>query len=495
GRLGGQVWLVEPSLGRPERFVDTVRFGGSQTGVALGRWPDADPRASLFPMTDQTFGEKNRGPVIGDVVVSEVHYHPVAPANLVERFDGASMGALTPRQGNWTVEAGRLHVEPDEAGDTLALLATDRASTHNVKISATLQITEESAFNRNGAILFDYRGPTDFKFASVHPGGGRWRIGQRDENGWNFLAQVKQTIPSGTDLPISVEIRGSLAVLRMGDSVKVSYDFGEPLIGGLIGLGSKRGEAIFDDLRVEVFSGSSAFEFVEIFNRAEVAVDLTGWQLDGGIDMTFATDMMLGAGEALVAVPFDPNDPAAASRVAQFRQVMGIGPGVRLAGPFTGRLGNGGDTVELLRPLEGADPSLGMTVVDRIAYDDQAPWPRTADGGGHSLHRRSADAFGGVASSFRPFDPTPGVEQFVVAGDMNFDGRVDANDVAGFVLGLTDPDAYKRMFGVSNVLAGDLDFDGDVDYDDIHALVTELEATSSGAVTEDASNRRIPNRA
>ena len=74
---------------------------------------------------------------------------------------------------------------------------------------------------------------------------------------------------------------------------------------------------------------------------------------------------------------------------------------------------------------------------------------------------------------------------------MNFDGRVDANDVAGFVLGLIDADAYERTFGVSNVFAGDLDFDGDVDYDDIHGLVTELETVTSDAVAEDAANRRM----
>jgi len=489
GRRGGQLWLVEPSLlGRPTRFVDMARFGGSSKGVSLGRWPDADPHAPLFPMTEQTFGATNSGPVVGDVLVSEVHYHPAAPPDVVERFDDATTGGLTPRQGTWTVDGGRLHVEPDAAGDTVALLAAGAARTGDVRISTTLRIPATSAFNRNGAIVFDYQGPTDFKFASVHPGSGRWRIGQRNADGWNFLAQTRQTIPSGTDLAVSVELRGSLAVLRMGDSVKVSYDFGAPLTGGLIGLGSKKGEATFDDLRVTILSDPDVFEFVELLNRVDFAVDLAGWQLDGGIDMTLPADTVLGPGDAVVVVPFDPSAPAAESRVAQFRQVMGADQAVRLVGPFAGRLGNDGDTVELLRPLDGADPSSGVTVVDRLTYDDQAPWPRTADGGGHSLHRRNAGAFGGMASSFRPLNPSPGNEPFVMAGDMNLNGHVDADDVDGFVLALTDADAYARTFGVSNLLAGDLDFDGNVDYDDIGLLANRLGATTAGAVAEQTTD-------
>ncbi|MFV2070291.1 MAG: lamin tail domain-containing protein, partial [Pirellulales bacterium] len=361
---------------------------------------------------------------------------------------------------------------------TISIMETETANTRNVLISATLQLPTESTFNRNGAILFDYRNPNDFKFASVH-GGGRWRIGERTADGWDFLAQGERKLSAETDLFVSVEIRGSMVVLRSGTSVMASYDFGEPFVGGQIGLGSKNGEALFDDVVVDPLTSSEEFEFVELFNTSGSIVDLSGWQLDSGIQWTAAEGTSLGPGEALTVVRFDPDD---ATRSGQFRRVLGIDESVELVGPYAGKLADSGETVRLLEPLEGGDPERGMTLVDRLAYEDQSPWPVTPDGGGHSLHRTTVDAFGGLVSSFRPLEPSPGSEFFVLAGDLDLNGVVDDDDVAGLVLALNDPAAYEATFGLSTLHGGDLDSDGDVDYDDIEGLVALL-ATATAAAT------------
>ncbi|MFV2068968.1 MAG: lamin tail domain-containing protein, partial [Pirellulales bacterium] len=443
GQGGDEVWLVEPTPdARPMRFVDNVEFDGSHAGVSLGRWLDADPQSVLFPMAEQTFGQENTGPVLGDVVLSEVDYHPADVAAVSEDFDQGSADRFTPVQGAWTVVDGRYQVVPGTEGDTISIMETETANTRNVLISTTLQLPAESTFNRNGAILFDYRNPTDFKFASVH-GGGKWRIGQRTAGGWDFLAQGERKLSAETDLFVSVEIRGSMVVLRSETSVVVSYDFGEPLGGGQIGLGSKNGEALFDDVVVDPLTRNEDFEFVELFNTSGSIVDLSGWQLDSGIQWTAAEGTSLGPGEALAIVRFDPDD---AARSGEFRRVLGIDESVELIGPYAGKLANSGETVRLLEPLEpleAGDPERGMTLVDRLAYEDQSPWPVTPDGGGHSLHRTTVDAFGGFVSSFRPLEPSPGSELFVLAGDLDLNGIVDDGDVAGLVLALNDPAAYE----------------------------------------------------
>ena len=81
GQLGGDLWLIaaDPATGRPLRFADHVTFDATDPGVTLGRWPDGDPDQALFPMTEPTFGAANSGPVLGDVVISEIHYHPAPP--------------------------------------------------------------------------------------------------------------------------------------------------------------------------------------------------------------------------------------------------------------------------------------------------------------------------------------------------------------------------------------------------------------------------------
>jgi hypothetical protein len=49
---------------------------------------------------------------------------------------------------------------------------------------------------------------------------------------------------------------------------------------------------------------------------------------------------------------------------------------------FDGQLDDGGETLSLIRP--GATPAED-TVIDTVTYDDDAPWPASADGGGYSL--------------------------------------------------------------------------------------------------------------
>lgn len=69
-------------------------------------------------------------------------------------------------------------------------------------------------------------------------------------------------------------------------------------------------------------------------------------------------------------------------------------------------------------------------------------------------------ACGGILSSFcpNPSDCDP---------DMNCDGVVDGNDIAAFMLALSDPAGYQMQYPTCSFLKGDLDDDGDVDAVDV----------------------------
>ena len=76
GAHGGQLWLVQAdSQGRILRFVDHVQFGTASADVSLGRWPDG--LGPLYAMDQLTLGGKNSRPRAGEVIISEVHYHPL----------------------------------------------------------------------------------------------------------------------------------------------------------------------------------------------------------------------------------------------------------------------------------------------------------------------------------------------------------------------------------------------------------------------------------
>jgi len=473
GLQGGELWLIASDAnGKPLRFVQQVPFGGAAEGISLGRWHDGDPNSPLLPMASPSFGAANTGPLASDVIVSEVHYNPALRGNYTNDFEANASG-LVRVAGDWTLADGRFHAVPGADNDALTIISDLGPLSRNVSISATIKIPVETDVNRNGLVIFDYQSPTDFKFASIHTSSGKWRIGNHDADGWHFLAQLAERIAFNLDHELRVELRGSVATVFGNNAEKVSFDFGESLSDGAIGLGTKHGEASFGSLQVTSIVDAKQYDFVELFNRSDHAVDLSGWQLAGGIDFAFAEGTRLEAGASLVVTGVDP---AETIRLDDFRRRFSVDADVTIVGPYAGLLDDHGGSFTLLQPLNGTDPASGPSmVVDDVVFDATPPWPATAAGGGHSLQRVAVDSFGGLASGWRPLDPTPGSVAFAIAGDLNGDGQVDMNDIRPFVLAIADPVAYENAFGAPAALAGDLDGDGDLDYDDIDELVALIQ--------------------
>lgn len=64
--------------------------------------------------------------------------------------------------------------------------------------------------------------------------------------------------------------------------------------------------------------------------------------------------------------------------------------------------------------------------------------------------------------------------QLLIPGDMNNDGVVNNQDIAGFTLGLTDPSSFQTTFGYAPTLRGDTNGDGVFNNQDIASFVSLL---------------------
>ncbi|MCZ7636013.1 MAG: hypothetical protein M5U12_08230 [Verrucomicrobia bacterium] len=164
----------------------------------------------------------------------------------------------------------------------------------------------------------------------------------------------------------------------------------------------------------------------------------------GGVAFDFPPDVTLAAGEFILLVRFDPADPALASA---FRSRYSVNPAVRLFGPFTGRLNNAGDTVELEKPTSLADDSVAFVRVERVAYRDTPPWPVSADGEGHSLQRPEPRAYGDDPAHWIAAPPTAGTTAFT---DLNANGLADWWEREYFGDTTVDPGADPDADGHSN---------------------------------------------
>jgi hypothetical protein len=103
--------------------------------------------------------------------------------------------------------------------------------------------------------------------------------------------------------------------------------------------------------------------------------------------------------------------------------------GVRVFEWSAGSLNNGGETLQLDRP--GPTNSLGAVQyvrVDRVNYDDDAPWPLAADGKGSALAKVAEGEYGNDFVNWTAAAPTPGAPG--IATDSDLDGMPDAYELA-----------------------------------------------------------------
>lgn len=127
-------------------------------------------------------------------------------------------------------------------------------------------------------------------------------------------------------------------------------------------------------------------EFLEFLNLSDTVVDISGWQLDDGVDFTFPDNSFVPA-NGLVVVAANPDAFLAAH--------LDLDPqNSALFGPWSGRLSNSGERIRLV--------SNSGELVDEVRYADDGDWSFRArgpldfghegwiwdngpDGGGYSL--------------------------------------------------------------------------------------------------------------
>ncbi|MGI9244472.1 MAG: lamin tail domain-containing protein, partial [Verrucomicrobiales bacterium] len=148
-------------------------------------------------------------------------------------------------------------------------------------------------------------------------------------------------------------------------------------------------------------------EFIELLNISGETISLSGVRFDAGIHYTFPSTASLLPGERIVLTPAD----------------------------YTGQLANGGENLRLVSSDGGP--------IREFRYDDDAPWPETADGDGRSLvlANPSSNPDHGLPESWIPSAALGGTP-----GDSDSVGYQAGNDPITFFLG-SDPIAIEVMDG------------------------------------------------
>lgn len=181
---------------------------------------------------------------------------------------------------------------------------------------------------------------------------------------------------------------------------------------GAVNAGPRIGPIVVNELHyhpAEFADGSdnSDDEFIELLNISGASVALydatNTWRLSGGVDFVFPPNVTLASGEFALLVHFNPTN---AARLAAFRAKFGVAEGVQIFGPYSGKLSNDGEDVELKKPTTPLPAGVPYVLVDKVSYGDSAPWPAGADGFGHSLQRVNSAGYGNDPANWLAAEPT-----------------------------------------------------------------------------------------
>ncbi|HET6428392.1 MAG TPA: lamin tail domain-containing protein, partial [Phycisphaerae bacterium] len=249
---------------------------------------------------------------------------------------------------------------------------------------------------------------------------------------------------------------------RYDTSAGTDFVLLESATPGAANAGPLVGSVVINEIMYHPADGGD--EFIELHNISDEDVKLYDaawpdhtWTLDGAVEYEFPAGVVIPAGGFVVLV-------GEGVAVAAFRAAHGVPADVAILGGYSGSLDNAGESVKLYAPgvPDAGTGFYSYVRIDRVRYDDEAPWPEEADGPGPSLARLIAPAYGndpvnwlaGLAGG------TPGRANVVEAGpalaaNLGSSATLGGAYVAGSLPGGTVTPAWSVVSGPGAVTFAD----------------------------------------
>jgi hypothetical protein len=428
-------------------LIDRVQFGQQTTDISEGRLPDGSD--SIRALNKATPGKSNLIDYDG-LVVNELLSHTDPPLeDAVEFYNQTASnidisgwylsnargdlkkyklpaGSVVPAKGYFVVYEGQFGGAAAASPFTFNSAHGDEIYLSQATASGDLTgaIVEESFEPAEHGVSFG-------RYETSVPGDAK------------FVAM--QHLTFGVDNPSSVE------EFRTGKGAPNSAPkIGPVVINEVMYNPGPSGPEIPDN---------TVDEFIELLNITAAPVAIydplhpeNNWRLQYAVDIIIPANSSIQPFSYILVVSFDPAVDTA--QLAAFRSKYAVPDNVPVFGPYSGKLSNGSDGVELDKPDPPQDPphpDVGFVPyirVDKVTYSDSAPWPPEADGTGNSLQRKSAIAFGNDPINWEAAAPT--------AGRANPSEKLDSD-------GDGMPDLWEFNYGLNpnNPADASADSDGD----------------------------------
>jgi hypothetical protein len=394
-------------------IIDTVFFGLQTPGVSQGRFVDGQEVIASF-IGSATPGESNYR-VIQEIVINEVLTHTDPPfEDAIELFNA---GSTTVDVSGWylsdsqrqprkfripngsLMDPGTFLVfyeyqfgagEPDVPGNASTAFTLDSAHGDDVWLSA---VDEQDR-------LTGYRTSVSFGAAKNGVSFGRFTTSE----GADFPPLLSKTF--GINNPFDQ------AAFRAGAGASNAA----PKIGPIV-----INEIMYHPPDVNGVD-NTAEEFIELHNITDQTVNLfdsvhptNRWRVQGGVSFTFPGGITISNRAFALLVNFDPSSPI---ELGAFRNKYSVSTSIPVFGPYSGKLNNQSDAIELQMPDTPQSPGssdpgfVPYMQVDRVKYRDLPPWPTAADGGVSgvpiSIQKSMSQSYGNEGLNWIAGTPTAG---------------------------------------------------------------------------------------
>ncbi|MEM7384373.1 MAG: lamin tail domain-containing protein, partial [Verrucomicrobiota bacterium] len=172
-------------------------------------------------------------------------------------------------------------------------------------------------------------------------------------------------------------------------------------------------------------------EFIELYNRGDEAVDLSGWEISEGVQFDFPVGSSLAPGGFAViaadSIWFQENYEGAAAPL----------------GDFENGLSNQGETIRIL--------DARGNLVDQVDYGVGGEWPELADGLGSSMELIHPDLDNNVGGAWRDSDESGKSTMRDYKAIMNYNSQ-------GVWHPTNDDELHLHLVGEGYVMLKDVDF-------------------------------------
>jgi hypothetical protein len=444
--------------------IHRVTYGNQQANVSEGYLPDGNTNVIVrFPKINDYETRSPGDPnflIVTNVYVNELLSHTDPPQEDVVEFHNRA--ATNVNISGWWMSNARgtpkkylIPPGPDipPGGFRLIYEGTGTAVGFN-SFGAAIPFTFNSAHGDNivlsqvdaGGNLTGHRIYESFEAAANGISFGYYKTSV--PNDYKFVAMAETTF--GQDEA------NTLAQFRLGTGKTNLYPKIGPLVINEVMFAPSN--TIYFSNSLPVFGQNPIDEFIELRNVTSLTVPLydplyptNHWKLQKAVSFIFPLTNMPPNSFCLV-VGFDPYTNTTA--LADFRAHYGVSPTIPIFGPWTGRLSDSGDSVELYKPdpvqLPPA-PDAGFVPyirVDKVNYNSAPPWPGGANATGKSLQRKNSLFFGNDPINWAVDAPTAGEPSSSALLDTDGDGI---------------PDAWEQQYGFSHLDPADAGNDPDND--------------------------------